>query len=186
MIRSVAIVEQRPYATLAAVALVTLFFGFIVQAVGSAHFHLTADPAMLQYRTTLSYTSAIVGDAIILPIVNVLIVGQLLMWRRTPRPAELVGPVLGAAVLTVGVHLYQAANALLNWTMLAPYQWTALGYAHAAFMFAELTLVLFFWGQVALVAREQPRAIFSHRVLLVVLCSVVFLRLLLGDYGYFG
>lgn len=186
MIRTVAIVEQRPYATLATVAFLTLFFGFIVQAVGSAHFHWTADASLLQYRTTLSYTSAIVGDAVILPIVNVLIVSQLLMWRRSPKWTELAGAALGAAVLTTGVHLYQAANALLNWTMLAPYQWTALGYAHAAFMFAELTLVLFFWGQVALVGREQPRAIFSHRVLLVVLCSVVFLRLLLGDYGYFG
>ena len=39
---------------------------------------------------------------------------------------------------------------------------------------------------VAQVAREQPRAIFSHRVAIVVLCSLFFLRLLLGDYGYFA
>ncbi|MGH2451548.1 MAG: hypothetical protein ACRDGE_09815 [Candidatus Limnocylindria bacterium] len=186
MLRTVAVAERRPYVALAFVFLVTLFFGFVVQAVGSAYFRWTADPTLLEYRTTLSYTSALVGDAVILPIVNVLIVGQLLQWRRAPGWAEVAGAALGAAVLTAGVHLYQAANALLNWTMLAPYEWTALGYAHAAFMFAELSLVLFFWGQVALVAKEQPRAIFSHRVLLVVLCSLVFLRLLLGDYGYFA
>ncbi|HUG55842.1 MAG TPA: hypothetical protein VMJ92_02095 [Candidatus Limnocylindrales bacterium] len=186
MLRTVAVAERRPYLALAFVFLLTLFFGFVVQAVGSAYFRWMADPALLQYRTTLSYTSALIGDAVILPIVNVLIVGQLLQWRRVPRLAEVAGAALGAAVLTTGVHLYQAANALLNWTMLAPYEWTALGYVHAAFMFAELSLVLFFWGQVALVAKEQPRAILSHRVLLVVLCSLVFLRLLLGDYGYFG
>jgi hypothetical protein len=84
------------------------------------------------------------------------------------------------------VHLYQAANALLNWTMLTPYSWTPLGYVHAAFMFTEVSFVLFFWGQVARVAAEQPRAIFSHRILIVVLCSLFFLRLLFGDYGYFG
>ena len=84
------------------------------------------------------------------------------------------------------MHLYQAANALLNWTMLEPYSWTPLGYMHAAFMFAELTFVLFFWGQVARVAKERPRAIFSQRIVIVVLCTLFFLRLLLGDYGYFA
>ena len=69
--------------------------------------------------------------------------------------------------------------------MTKPYEWTPFGYVHAGFMFAELSLVLFFWGQVGLVAREQPRAIFSRRIAMVVLCSLVFMRLLLGDYGYF-
>ena len=84
------------------------------------------------------------------------------------------------------MHLYQAANDLLNWTMLAPYRWTGLGYEHAAFMFAELSFVFFFWGQVGLVARDQPRAIFSGRVLFVLLCGLAFLRLVFGDYGYFA
>jgi hypothetical protein len=90
-----------------------------------------------------------------------------------------------SAAITVFLHLYQAANALLNWTMMQPYRWTGLGYEHAAFMWVEIGLVLFFWGQVALVAKENPRAILSHRVLLVALCGLVFLRLVFTDYGYF-
>jgi len=46
-------------------------------------------------------------------------------------------------------------------------------------------LVLFFWGQVASVAKENPRAILSHRILLVALCGLAFLRLVFTDYGYF-
>ena len=111
---------------------------------------------------------------------------QLALWRRRPHIAEFTGAVLLGAVLTVAVHLYQATHALLNWTMTQPYSWTPLGYVHAGFMFSELSLVLFFWGQVARVGREQPRAIFSHRVAIVILCSLFFLRLLLGDYGYFA
>jgi len=84
------------------------------------------------------------------------------------------------------VHLYQAANALLNWTMTQPYRWSGIGYEHAAFMWAEISLVLFFWGQVALVAKESPREILSQRVLLVILCGLAFLRLVFGDYGYFS
>lgn len=186
MLRTVAAVEERPWLLLAAVFVATLLFGFAIQAAGSAYLRWTADPIVLKYRTTLSYTSALFGDALLLPLVNVFIASQLAIWRRRPRVAEVVGAMLGAAVLTVGVHLYQAANAILNWTMLAPYSWTPLGYVHAAFMFSELSLVLFFWGQVARVAAEQPRAIFSHRILMVVLCSLFFLRLVLGDYGYFA
>jgi len=186
VLRTVAFVPQRPYLLLALVFLATLFFGFVIQAAGSAYLRWTADPIVLHYRTTLSYTSALVGDAILLPIVNVFITQQLVAWRRPARAGEILGAMLVAALLTVGVHLYQAANALLNWTMLEPYSWTPLGYVHAGFMFAELSLVLFFWGQVARVGKERPRAILSHRILIVVLCSLVFMRLLLGDYGYFA
>ena len=186
MLRTIAVVEDRPWLLLALVFAATLLFGFVVQAAGSAYLRWTADPIVLKYRTTLSYTSAIVGDAALLPLVNVLITSQLALWRRRPRVAEVAGALLAGATLTVAVHLYQAANALLNWTMLAPYSWTPLGYFHAGFMWAELSLVVFFWGQVALVAKERPRVIFSQRIFLVVLCSIVFLRLLLGDYGYFA
>jgi hypothetical protein len=186
VLRTVTLVEERPWLLLAGVFVATLIFGFAVQAAGSAYLRWTADPIVLQYRTTLSYTSALVGDAILLPLVNVFITSQLAVWRRRPHLAEIGGALFGSALITAGVHLYQAANALLNWTMLTPYSWTPLGYVHAAFMFTEVSLVLFFWGQVARVAAEQPRAIFSHRILMVVLCSLFFLRLLFGDYGYFG
>lgn len=186
MLRTVAAYQPRPWVLLASVAFGTLLFGFVTQAAGSLYLRWTADPITLNYRTTLSYTSAIVGDAFLLPIVNTFIVSQLAVWRRRPHVAEIIPAILGGAVLTVGVHLYQATNALLNWTMTQPYEWSPLGYVHAAFMFSELSLVLFFWGQVAQVAREQPRAIFSHRIAIVVLSSLFFLRLLLGDYGYFA
>src|SRR5438105_3521940 len=136
-------------------------------------------------RMTLSYTSALIGDAVLIPLANVFIVGQLLAWRRRPRTAEVAGAFLASALITGFLHLYQAANALLNWTMMQPYRWTGIGYEHAAFMWAEIGLVLFFWGQVALVAKENPRAILSHRILFVAVCGLMFLRLVFTDYGYF-
>ncbi|MDE3112870.1 MAG: hypothetical protein KGN00_08540 [Chloroflexota bacterium] len=186
MLRAVVLAEERRWLLLAAVFAATLFFGFGVQAAGSLYLRWTESPIVTHYRTTLSYTSALLGDAFLIPLVNVFVTSQLWEWRRRPRLREIVAAACGGALLTVSVHLYQAANDLLNWTMLAPYRWTPLGYVHAMFMFTELSFVLFFWGQVGLVAREQPRAIFSRRILFVVLCSLVFLRLLLGDYGYFA
>lgn len=185
MLRTVAVAQERPWLALGIVFALTLFFGFVTQAAGSLYLRLSGDPVYDMYRTTLTYTSALVGDAILLPLVNVFITAQLWEWRRRPHLSEVVLSLLGGAALTIGVHLYQAANAILNWTMTKPYEWTPFGYVHAGFMFAELSLVLFFWGQVGLVARDQPRAIFSRRIAMVVLCSLVFMRLLLGDYGYF-
>lgn len=184
MLRTVSAVEQRPWLLLASVFIATAFFGFIVQAAGNVYLNWRADPIVSEYRATLSYTSAVVGDGFLIPLVNVFITSQLVAWRRRPRITEVVAAILGAGALTVAVHLYQALNALLNWTMVRPFEWTPLGYYHAAFMWAELSLVLFFWGQVALIGKENPRAIFSHRVGFVVLCTALFLRLLFADYGY--
>ncbi len=184
MLRTVWAVEQRPWLLLASVFLATAFFGFMVQAAGNVYLNWRADPIVSEYRTTLTYTSAVVGDGLLIPLANVFITSQLVAWRRRPRVAEMVGPVLGAGVITVVVHLYQAVNALLNWTMVKPFEWTPLGYYHALFMWSELSLVLFFWAQVALVGKENPRAILSQRVGFVVLCGALFLRLLFADYGY--
>jgi hypothetical protein len=184
MLRTVSAVEQRPWLLLAGVFFATMFFAFVVQAAGNVYLNWRADPIVTEYRTTLTYTSAVIGDGLLVPLVNVLMTSQLVAWRRKPRGAEIVGAVLGAAVMTVGVHLYQAVNALLNWTMTRPFEWTPLGYYHALFMWTELTFVLFFWGQVALVGKDHPRAILSQRVAFVFLCGALFLRLLFADYGY--
>jgi hypothetical protein len=184
MLRTVSAVEQRPWLLLAFVFFATWFFGFIVQAAGNVYLNWRADPIVSEFRATLSYTSAVVGDGLLIPLANVFMTSQLFAWRRKPRIAEIVGAVLGAGVLTLAVHLYQAVNALLNWTMTRPFEWTPLGYYHAAFMWVELSFVVFFWGQVALVGKENPRAILSQRIAFVVLCVALFLRLLFADYGY--
>ena len=184
MIRTVALAEERRWLLLLTVFTTTVVFGFAIPAAASAYLGWTGDPIVSHYRTTLSYTSALVGDAVLVPLVNVFITSQLWEWRRRPHVSEMLASLAAGALLTGAVHVYQGANALLNWTMMAPYSWTAIGYEHAAWMFTELSFVAFFWGQVGLVTRDQPRAIFSRRILFVVLCSLVFLRLLLADYGY--
>jgi len=184
MLRTVSAVEQRPWLLLASVFCATVFFGFMVQAAGNVYLNWRADPIVSEYRATLTYTSAVIGDGLLIPLANVFIVSQLVAWRRKARMTEIVGAVLGAGVITVGVHLYQAVNALLNWTMTRPFEWTPLGYYHALFMWTEMSFVIFFWGQVALVGKENPRAILSQRIGFVVLCSALFLRLLFADYGY--
>jgi len=184
LLRTVAAVEQRPWLLLALVFLATSFLGFAVQALGNVYLDWRNDPLIHEYRSTLSYTSAVVGDGVLIPLVNVFMTSQLVAWRRRPSLTEVGSAVLAGGLLTGVAHLYQAVNDLRNWTMTAPFEWSAMGYYHAAFMWAELSCVLFFWGQVALVTRETPRAILSHRVAFAFLCGALFLRLLFADYGY--
>ena len=184
MLRTVAAVEQRPWLLLALVFAATVFFGFLVQALGNVYLRWRADPIVTEYRATLSYTSAVIGDGILIPLVNVFMTSQLALWRRRPNLREVAGPIFGGAFITAAVQVYQATQDLRNWTMTKPWEWTPLGYYHALFMCAEISFVLFFWGQLALIAKENPRAILSYRVALMFACGALFLRLLFADYGY--
>jgi hypothetical protein len=184
VLRTVAAVEQRPWLLFLVVFLTTVFFGFLVQAIGNLYLRFEGDPLVQHYRATLSYSSAVVGDGVLIPLVNVFMTGQLAAWRRRPALSEVGLSVLFGGLITGGVHLYQAANDLRNWTMTSPFNWTAMGYYHAVFMWAEISCVLFFWGQVGLMARDHPRAAITHRVGMVVLCGLLFLRLVFADYGY--
>jgi len=184
LLRTVAAVEQRPWLLLAIVFLSTAFFGFFVQAAGNVYLNWRGDPLVHQYRTTLTYTSAVIGDGILIPLANVFVTSQLALWRRRPAASEIVLSIIGGGLITGFVQLYQGLNGLMNWTMTAPFQWTPLGYYHMVFMWAEISFVVFFWGQVGLVVRDNPRAIVSQRIAMVCLCGALFLRLLFADYGY--
>ena len=177
-------VEQHPWRLLAVVFLTTAFFGFLINALGNVYLRWRMDPIVTEYRATLSYTSAVLGDGILIPLVNVFMTSQLALWRRRPNVREIAGAILGGALITGAAHLYQATQDLRNWTMTRPWDWTPLGYYHALFMWAEISFVLFFWGQLLLIAKENPRAILSYRVALMFVCGGLFLRLLFADYGY--
>jgi hypothetical protein len=177
-------VEQRPWLLLLIVFLTTAFFGFLINALGNVYLRWRMDPIVTEYRATLSYTSAVIGDGVLIPLVNVFMTSQLALWRRRPNLREISGPIFGGALITAAAHLYQATQDLRNWTMTRPWDWTPLGYYHALFMWAEISFVLFFWGQLALIAKENPRAILSYRVALMFVCGGLFLRLLFADYGY--
>ena len=64
MLRTVSAVEQRPWLLLAIVFLTTAFFGFLIQALGNVYLRWRMDPIVTEYRATLSYTSAVLGDGI--------------------------------------------------------------------------------------------------------------------------
>jgi hypothetical protein len=184
VLRTVSAVEQRPWLLLTLVFIVTALFGFLVPVLSNVYLRWRADPLVTEYRATLSYTSAVLGDGILIPLVNVFMTGQIALWRRRPNVREVAGAILGGAFITGAAHVYQATQDLRNWAMTKPWDWTPIGYFHGVFMWVEISFVLFFWGQLALIAKENPRAVLSYRVGLMFLCGALFLRLLFADYGF--
>lgn len=127
-----------------AVGIGTLIVAFGIQAAINVWLLWHDTMLVVRYRATLGYQSAVFGDGMLIPMVNVIIASLLLDWRRSIRLRSFLPALALSALVTGTVHWYQASRGLVNWTMPQPYHWTVVGYYHAAFMFGELSLVAYF------------------------------------------
>jgi len=90
-------------------------------------------------RTVFSYYSGIVGDGLLIPIVNVagfMLLRQLspvIPWRRAP-----IYVLLGLATATAA-YLLQARLGLVNWSMPTAFSWSDVGQFHFFVLAAELS-----------------------------------------------
>jgi hypothetical protein len=90
-------------------------------------------------RTVFSYYSGIVGDGLLIPVVNVagfVLLRQLspvVPWRRVP-----VYALLGLATATAA-YLIQANLDLVNWSMPSAFSWSDVGQFHFFVLSAELS-----------------------------------------------
>lgn len=161
---------------------------FWVNAAGHGWMLWRGNPLVRQYKATLEYRSAIFGDSVLLPLVNVLLDRQLEAWGdglRTPqlRRGRLARSMLIGAGLTALFHGYQAAQGLTNWTMPRPWRWNALGYYHALYMASQFTLLAYFCGAAGTRLRDRgSSALFSRRLLAAAALLLAFAALLYKDY----
>ena len=132
--------------------IVTFFFGFGAGAAVNWYLNKVGSPLVAELRGSLTYISSIVGDGILLPIVNMVIVAFLLRERALISDAVWgVSLFLGLCV-TAYFHIVQAVRGLVNWTMPSPWHWNVLGVWHAAYMFSVATLISMFFIVVVLAA----------------------------------
>ena len=94
---------------------------FGVNAAGHAWMLWRSNPLVRRHKATLAYRSALVGDSLLLPLVNVLLDRQLDAWGDGLRPgclrwSRLARALLVGAGLTALVHGYQGAHKLTNRT----------------------------------------------------------------------
>jgi hypothetical protein len=161
---------------------------FWVNAAGHAWMVWRRNPLVREYKATLEYRSALVGDSVLLPLVNVLLDRQLETWDDGLRPGQvrrgrLTRSLLAGAGLTLLFHGYQGAQGLTNWTMPRPWRWNALGYYHAVYMASQFTLLAYFCGAAGTRLRAAgASALLSRRLVAASALLLVFAALLYKDY----
>jgi len=163
-----------------AVGLATIACGFLAGALLNVYFWLVQEPLAQQFRTTLTYPSAIVGDGLVLPLVNMAATAFLLQERAWWTRKMFSGALLLGLGVTLAFHVDQAVNGIVNWSMPTPWHWNLLGAYHAAYMLAVAALLGAFLLSVVGATRRTGRL--PGAAGWVALGGLVFFGLLRMDY----
>lgn len=179
--RVIAIHFHKERYTILGVGFATFFFGFFAGAMLNLYLDAIHSPLVAGLRSSLSFTSAIYGDGILLPIVNMIMASFLLKYRALIRQKIVAVSLLLGLLITAYFHINQAVNRLVNWTMPTPWHWNILGVWHGVYMFSVCSLIALFY-LVFFTLKKQSKTAGGREVLLVTLGLVLFLFLLRLDY----
>lgn len=108
---------------------------------------LTKNDLIKKHRPTLTFRSAIFGDGLILPFVNMLIMKSLEQWKPRLSGSTALAPVLGGSAVSLLFHVVQGRNGMVNWTMTRPWRWNLLGYYHFVYMATQFSYMLLYLTQ---------------------------------------
>lgn len=164
----------------ALIGFATFFFGFAAGAVVNLYLIAINHPLVHQFRTALTYKSAILGDGLLLPIVNMIAASFLLGNWHLVQKKTLQLAVAGGVVITAWFHINQALGGIVNWAMPAPWHWNILGVWHMLYMFFVASFLSLFYLVAVKYVREEKEIPLS--VLAVSLGMIVFFALLRLDY----
>jgi len=161
---------------------------FWVNAAGHVWMSWRGNPLVREYKATLQYRSALVGDSTLLPLVNVLLDRQLDAWGEdlhggaAPR-----GRLARAAVAGLGIaaafYVYQGAFKLTNWTMPRPWRWNFFGYYHALYMTCQCVYLAYVCAAATAQVRDAGAgALLTKRLFAAAACLLSWAALLYTDY----
>ena len=173
------LVREHPLIT---TGLATFFFGFGAGALVNLYLSAVKSPLVADLRASLSYVSSIVGDGVLLPLVNMLVVSALLAHHELLTTPVWVIAVAAGLGVTAYFHVVQAVRGLVNWTMPEPWHWNVLGIWHAGYMFAVATLLSLFYVA-AIAGLVQGDGLPLWQIGLVTMGILVFFALLRMDYA---
>ena len=131
---------------LVAVFCITFFLSFGVQAIFYLWYLKHNQDFLKKYQHVFQYTSGIIGDGILVPLINVFAVMTLFSVEVEVSIYAILF-VISCGVLTTFIfHYGQQYFRLTNWTMPSVGKWNTLGTYHSFFMLGEssfLSFVLF-------------------------------------------
>ena len=162
---------------------------FWVNAAGHIWMRRTGNPLVRDYKATLQYRSAIIGDSTLLPLINLLLDRQLDAWGKelghrgaAPR-GRLVRAVVAGLGVTAAFHVYQGVFKLTNWTMPRPWRWNFFGYYHALYMTCQCVYLAYVCAAATAQVRDAGAgALLTKRLFAAAACLLSWAALLYTDY----
>ncbi len=134
---------------LATTALITFAAAFGVSGGANVWMLITGNDLIKKHRATLTFRSAWLGDGIILPVVNALMMRSLARWKPQLSKNSLLVPAIGGSAISLMFHIGQGRGGLVNWTMPKPWRWNLLGYYHFIYMATQFSYMLLYLTQLA-------------------------------------
>lgn len=162
------------------VGIATFFFGFAAGGMLHAYLLFIGSSFVVKYRASLSYSSAIFGDGIIFPIINMVAVSFLLSNKKYIKNTLVIAALFLGSAITLYFHIAQALGGIVNWSMPQPWHWNILGVWHAMYMFSVASFLSLFYLVVANIMRKEK--ILPKEVFFVTTGLVLFFILLRLDY----
>ncbi len=178
-------IEENPFLArkrniILSVGIATFFFGFGAAAILNIYLYSIHSPLVESLRSSLTYKSAILGDGILLPIINMIVASYLLNNRKVITQKLLTLALIIGGLITIYFHISQAVNNLVNWAMPTPWHWNLLGLWHAIYMFSVSSLLALFYLVTIKLSRNHKRI--AQEVFIVTLGILLFFILLHLDY----
>lgn len=162
------------------IGFLTFFFGFGAGAILNIYLLLIHSPLVLKLHASLNYKSAIFGDGILLPVLNMLVASFLFEnWGLVQERTIKVSVFLGI-LITLYFNINQAVNNLINWAMPTPWHWNALGLFHGIYMLVVTSFLSLFYLTVSKMAIKQKTL--PKEFLIVTFGIIIFFILLRIDY----
>lgn len=127
------------------IGFLTFLFGFGIPAVFNIFLILIKSPLVTHFRSSLNFVSSILGDGIVLPIVNMLIASFLIKHRGLIKRVYVNIALLSGFLITFYFYFVQATQGLVNWSMPRPWDWNILGLYHGLYMFSVASLISLFY-----------------------------------------
>lgn len=163
------------------VGVATFFFGFGAPAVLNLILLIVKSPLVLNFRSSLNFVSAILGDGVILPAINMMIASFILKNTGIVNRLMIILSVVLGFMITLYFNITQAVAGLVNWAMPTPWNWNFLGIWHAFYMFAVASLICFYF--VLLFKKVRKERIFPKQAFIIIGGIIIFFILLKLDYS---
>jgi hypothetical protein len=124
--------------TVMLIYLITCFFSFGVQSLFYAWYRFKKHQLIIDYKHVFQYHSGIIGDGVLVPVINIFCVQNLYFVQANILSWPLlIVSICGGVLITFAFHHGQKHYELTNWTMPEVGKWNLLGLYHAIFMHFE-------------------------------------------------